>query len=226
MSEAPAHQVWAVIPALNEQATLGCVLEAARAEGLRTLVVDDGSTDETSGIAGRLADECIRHAHPHGYAGALASGMVTLAKRSDVSWAVTLDADGQLEPRDAVALVRGAEQAGAAVAVGIRERPPRVLERVAAALCRAVFGIADPFCGVKAVRIDTLRRYKGYAGRNVNLALVVKALLGGDRLHQAPVRSAPRVAGASRFGSVGVNLRMIKAILIVLAMRLRPGSRP
>jgi len=225
MSEARAHQVWAVIPALNEQATLASVLEAARAQGLRTLVVDDGSTDDTSGIAKRLADECVRHAAPHGYAGALASGMVTLARRDDVAWAVTLDADGQLDPKDAAALVRGAEQAGAAVAVGIREYPPRLLERAGATLCRAVFGIADPFCGVKAVRIDTLRRYKGYAGRNVNLALVVQALLGGDKLHQAPVGSAPRVDGASRFGSLGVNLRMIKAILTVLAMRVRPGAR-
>lgn len=221
MSEAAARHVWAVIPALNEQASLAAVLEAARAEGLRTLVVDDGSTDDTSAIARRLADHCLRHAQPHGYAGALASGMVTLARRDDVAWAVTLDADGQLDPRDAVALVRGAEQSGAAVAVGIRDYPPRVLERVAASLCRAVFGIADPFCGVKAVRIDTLRRYRTYAGRNVNLALVVKALLGGDKLHQAPVRSAPRLDGASRFGSVAVNLRMIKALLTVLAMRLR-----
>jgi glycosyltransferase involved in cell wall biosynthesis len=218
MSEA---RVWAVIPALNEQASLAAVLEAARAEGLRTLVVDDGSTDDTPAIAGRLADHCLRHPQSRGYASALASGMVTLAWRDDVTWAVTLDADGQLDPRDAVALVRGAQQSGAAVAVGIRERPPRVLERIAAALCRTVFGIADPFCGVKAVRIDTLRRYRTYAGRNVNLALVVKALLGGDKLHQAPVRSAPRLDGASRFGSLGGNLRMIKALLTVLAMRLR-----
>jgi glycosyltransferase involved in cell wall biosynthesis len=225
MSEAPAHQVWAVIPALNEQATLASVLQAARAQGLRTLVVDDGSTDDTHGIASRLADECVRHAQPHGYAGAVASGMVTLARRSDVSWAVTLDADGQLDPRDAVALVRGAEQAGAAVAVGIREHPPRILERLAAAVCRAVFGIVDPFCGVKAVRIDIVRRYKNYAGRNVNLALVVKALLGGDKLHQAPVRSAPRVAGVSRFRATAINLRLIKAILIVLLMRLQHGVR-
>lgn len=225
MSEDYARHVWAVIPALNEQATLASVLEAARAQGLRTLVVDDGSTDDTSAIARRMADQHVRHEKPHGYAGALASGMVTLARRSDVSWVVTLDADGQLDPRDALALVRGAQHAGAAVAIGIRERPPRILERAAAAVCRAVFGIADPFCGVKAIRIDTLQRYKGYAGRNVNLALAVQAMLGGEELHQAPVRSAPRVAGASRFGSAAVNLRLVKAVLTVLLMRLRHGSR-
>src|SRR5438876_10356662 len=98
MSEASALGIWAVIPALNEQDTLEAVLREVQAAGMRSLVVDDGSTDATGAIAQRLASLWLRHERPRGYAAALASGMRLLAQREDLSWVVTLDADGQLDP--------------------------------------------------------------------------------------------------------------------------------
>jgi glycosyltransferase involved in cell wall biosynthesis len=224
MSET-ASRIWTVIPALNEQDTLESVLRDVQAAGMRSLVVDDGSSDATGDIARKLASLWLRHERSQGYAAALASGMRMLAARDDVSWVVTLDADGQLDPRDAASVVRDADSGGAALAIGIRGRPPRLLERIAASLFRAAFGIRDPFCGMKAFRVDVLKRYLSYAGAHINLALPVKAVLSGERLHQAPVRLSSRAGGKSRFGSPRGQLKLARAIVGALLLGLEGASR-
>jgi glycosyltransferase involved in cell wall biosynthesis len=218
-------QTWAVIPALNEQASVDAVLRGVAEAGMRSVVVDDGSTDRTGEIAKDLADVCLRHERPQGYAAALATGMRALAERSDVCWVVTLDADGQLDPHEAAATVRQAEAAGATVFIGRRARPPRLIERIAAPLFRRIFGIEDPFCGMKAFRADVLRRYLDYAGKHVNLALSVKAVRAGERLYQAPVELALRAAGRSSFGSPRGQLKLARALVATLFMGLCTGPQ-
>jgi len=42
----PVDGAWAVIPVYNEAATVGTVVDRARAAGFLALVVDDGSSDQ------------------------------------------------------------------------------------------------------------------------------------------------------------------------------------
>jgi glycosyltransferase involved in cell wall biosynthesis len=219
------RQTWAVIPALNEQQSLESVLRGVAEAGMHSIVVDDGSTDRTGEIARGLADVCLRHERARGYGLALAAGMHMLAERADVSWVVTLDADGQLDPREAAAAIRRAEAAGATVCIGRRARPPRLVERIAAPIFRHMFGIEDPFCGMKAFRADVLRRHLEYAGAHVNLALCVKAVRAGERLYQTPVQLALRVAGRSSFGGARGQLKLVRAVVATLFMGLSTGPQ-
>lgn len=227
MSPPTPNAVWALIPALNEEASLPSVLDAVRATGMRSLVVDDGSIDATGELATARADVCVRHGvrQGRGYAMALATGMNALACRSDVDWVVTLDADGQLAAADAAALVEGARHAGATVAIGVRGPKPTIPERVASMLYSATFGIDDPFCGMKAFSIVVLRRHLRWAGRYINLALPVRAVAVGEPLFQMPISLHRRISGRSTFAGLRIQTRLLGAMVAALAMGLR-GDGP
>src|SRR5207245_2828921 len=138
------------------------------------------------------ADIVVRHPRNLGYAQALASGMRTAAAESACRWVVSLDADGQLDPADAVKLVQEAEKAGAALGIGVRPAPARASERFAAQVLGALVGVHDPLCGLKAYRVDLLRAFPSSYGRRVGMELAVRAVRSGYAMVQRPVVTAPR----------------------------------
>lgn len=85
------------IPAFNEVARLGAVLDAIRSCGLPEdiVVIDDGSTDGTSDEARRRGIRVITHSRNRGYHEALRSA---LAAAASYPYLVLLDADGQHDP--------------------------------------------------------------------------------------------------------------------------------
>ncbi len=85
-------QVTAIIPAYNEQISIGSVVLATRNYVDRVIVIDDGSTDRTSEIAELAGAEIVHHEKNLGKGMALKTGFQT-AKDSDIL--VTIDGDGQ-----------------------------------------------------------------------------------------------------------------------------------
>jgi glycosyltransferase involved in cell wall biosynthesis len=96
--------VWIVIPAYNEERSIRALAEAALALCLRVLVVDDGSTDDTSARLDGLPLTLLRHPANQGKAASLRSAFRhALAHGAEA--VVTLDGDGQHDPRDAARLL-------------------------------------------------------------------------------------------------------------------------
>lgn len=88
-----ADQVSIVIPALNEAAAIGPVIEQLRARFPESelIVIDDGSKDATAQIAEKAGARVIRHPRNRGYGAALRTG-TTQATRDYVLFC---DSDGQ-----------------------------------------------------------------------------------------------------------------------------------
>jgi glycosyltransferase involved in cell wall biosynthesis len=87
-----------VIPALNEAADIGTVIEQVlRHARIDVLVVDDGSTDDTAAIAMLTGAKVLRAPLWQGAWGAIQTG-IRYAIRHGYSGVVTMDADGQHEP--------------------------------------------------------------------------------------------------------------------------------
>ncbi|PYO39987.1 MAG: hypothetical protein DMD33_19175 [Gemmatimonadetes bacterium] len=227
MTSLASEETWAVIPVSNEAQTIGSVLARARAAGLRCLVVDDGSDDRSSEEATEAgADMVVRHPRNRGYAVALASGLLAAAAQPACRWAVSLDADGQLDPVDAMGLVREAEAAGVALAVGVRHKPARISERFAARILGALVGVRDPLCGLKAYRVDLLRAFPSACGRRVGMELAVRAVRSGYGLVQRNISSTPRSTARSRYGrGLIAELRIAGAALALVPVALI-GVRP
>ena len=91
-----------VIPALNEAAIIGDVVTQLRgaASWREVIVVDDGSSDETSGRA-RAAGACVvRHPYNKGNGAAVKTGI----RRAAGEYVLIVDADGQHAPEDSIRL--------------------------------------------------------------------------------------------------------------------------
>ena len=120
-----AHDVLVIVPALDEEESLGPILEevAAVAPWVDVLVVDDGSRDRTAEVARAHGVRVLRHAINLGVGAAVQSGF-RYALEGGYSIAVQLDADGQHDPRDLEALVAPVREGRCDVAIGSRYVTP------------------------------------------------------------------------------------------------------
>ncbi|MGI6483690.1 MAG: glycosyltransferase family 2 protein [Methanobacterium sp.] len=84
--------ITAIIPAYNEEKTIGSVVLGTQQHVSRVIVVDDGSSDQTSQIAKLAGAEVLVHPVNQGKGAALKTGFEA-AKDSKII--VTLDSDGQ-----------------------------------------------------------------------------------------------------------------------------------
>src|SRR5512137_456593 len=97
MNENHDLMITAVIPAFNEEKTVGEVVEGARKHAAEVIVIDDGSEDTTSEKAILAGARVIRIPKNSGKAHALSIGLTTAALNGS-SVVVCLDADGQHDP--------------------------------------------------------------------------------------------------------------------------------
>jgi glycosyltransferase involved in cell wall biosynthesis len=109
-----------VIPVYNHAASVAQVINEANNLKFPVFVVNDGSTDDT---AERLAEiqgiNIISHRKNMGKGAALLSGFIAASAVSD--WAITIDADGQHYPQDALKLIAAIPQSAMSIIVGKRE---------------------------------------------------------------------------------------------------------
>ena len=89
--------ITAVIPAYNEQKTIGSIVLGAKQHTKRVIVVDDGSHDATAEIAELAGAHIIQHTCNQGKGAALKTG---LRAAMDADVIVTLDSDGQHHPQE------------------------------------------------------------------------------------------------------------------------------
>ena len=91
----------AVIPAYNEAETLAGVIRTLRVQAphFDPLVVDDGSTDQTSLLAERLGVPVLRVPFNLGVGGAVQAGFV-YAMENDYDYVAQVDGDGQHDPAE------------------------------------------------------------------------------------------------------------------------------
>ena len=96
--------VWIAIPAYNEAHTIRALAEAALLHCPRVIVVDDGSSDGTSGRLAGLPVTLLKHEVNRGKAASLRTAFSQALAR-DARCVITLDGDGQHDPRDAMGLL-------------------------------------------------------------------------------------------------------------------------
>jgi glycosyltransferase involved in cell wall biosynthesis len=96
--------ITAILPAFNEEVSIGSIVLHARQHADRVIVIDDGSTDNTFEVAQLAGAEVIRHTSNKGKGAALKTGF-EIAALNGTKIIVTLDADGQHDPEDIPKLI-------------------------------------------------------------------------------------------------------------------------
>lgn len=95
MTKKTNQKIFIVIPAYNEAAAVGEVIDSIKSEGFHNIiVVDDGSQDNTAKVARSKNAYVIKHLINRGKGAATQTGM-DAAKLLDADIVVTIDADGQ-----------------------------------------------------------------------------------------------------------------------------------
>jgi glycosyltransferase involved in cell wall biosynthesis len=187
------------IPVYNEESSLVNVLTEVLKYAANILVVDDGSTDETpSLLRGFPKVQTIRHARNLGYgAGLRTAFQVTIDGGYD--GLVTLDCDGQHEPKRIPDLA--SRLLDADIVSGSRylrvfdpsQTPPEERRRINVEVTRWLneclrLNLTDAFCGFKAYRTSALERLEitdlGYA---MPLQVWVQAVALELRIVEVPV---------------------------------------
>ena len=113
----------AVIPCFNEAESIRLVVSNVRAFVPRIVVVDDGSTDDTSDLAREAGGEVIALPRNSGKGAALRAGWKH-ARQLGFQWAISMDGDGQHAADDIPAFFECAERTSAVLVIGNRMQNP------------------------------------------------------------------------------------------------------
>jgi len=111
--------VLALIPAWNEAARIGPIVEATCSR-LPVLVVDDGSRDDTPTVAAASGATVVQHPRNRGKGVALMTGFAWALERGYEA-VLTLDADGQHDPADIPKFLAAYEVGAGDLIVGRRD---------------------------------------------------------------------------------------------------------
>ncbi|MFQ5892956.1 MAG: glycosyltransferase family 2 protein [Nitrospinota bacterium] len=226
-------RVTAIIPALNEEAAIGPVVEGLVRTGLRdVIVVDNGSADSTAERA-RAAGARVVTEPQRGYGAACWAGLQA-AHEADV--VLFLDGDGSDDPAEAPRLLQPIQDGTADLVLGARlvdgsetgalTPQARVGNWVVTRLIRALYGLQlrdiPSFRAIPRKDVERLQMRERTYGWPVEM--VVKAAKRGHRIHEAPTRYRRRRGGRSKVA--GTVRGTILAAWSMLATTLRHAWRP
>jgi glycosyltransferase involved in cell wall biosynthesis len=228
-----------VIPAFNEAAAIGKVLDGIRSVDPRlpVLVVDDGSTDDTAGVACRGGARVARLPVNLGYGWALQTGY-KYALREGYDCVVQLDGDGQHEPADIPNLLAALERRETDVAIGSRFLgDPTYRTGMARRLGMRLFGLlalalagtrfTDVTSGFQALNRDVLDFFAAerYPADYPDADVLVMLTRAGFRVVEVPVRMYPKAGGRSMHAGLRPAYYVFKMVLSLLMTQLRAEVR-
>jgi glycosyltransferase involved in cell wall biosynthesis len=203
-----------VIPAYNEAAAIGGVLDAIPSEAcalaVDALVVDDGSGDRTSEVAAGHGALVACLARNCGQGTALRVGY-ELARELGGRYVVTLDADGQWDPAEIPAVLEPLVADEADFVLGSRvlgraetdDRFRKAGVHVFATLVRLLTGVrvTDTSSGLRALRAEVTGAVRQEQPQYQASELLIGAIARGYRVTERPVVMRKRAAGKSKKGN-------------------------
>lgn len=214
-------RVVCVVPAFNAEPTVASVVSGLRAAIPTAFiaVVDDGSADGTYAAARPVADTTVRLGRNHGKGAALRAGFLVAVERgADV--VLTIDADGQHDPRYAPALVESLSNAD--LAIGARERRRgsmpsgrRLTNRLSAAAVSRCIGraVADAQSGFRAMRSHVIAEVRPRGDRyEFETEFLILAGRLGARITFVPIPTVYSARVPSHFRPVRDSARIVRTL--------------
>lgn len=238
MSATGSRGVAAVIPAKDEAQRIAATVRAVRGMpgvGL-VVVVDDGSSDATAGLAREAGAEVVRHARNRGKAAAMATGADYVLRHEGVE-----DPTGEATPRPLLFVDGDLEDSAANVGVlvppvlegradmTIATLPPQKVAggghgfvvRLARKGIHDLTGFTavQPLSGMRCVSRAAFDAATPLArGWGVEVGLTVDVLLAGLRVEEVPCELHHRVSGSDWRGQLH-RARQYRDVALALARR-------
>jgi glycosyltransferase involved in cell wall biosynthesis len=215
----------AIVPALNEEQTVGRVIDEIRAfdSGFDIVVVDDGSTDRTAGMAADRGAHVLRLPFNLGIGGAVQTGYRFAFERGyDI--AVQIDGDGQHDPSQLPAILAPVLAGTADLCVGsrftgtgayrssfVRRLGIRLFARVVSAVVRQK--VTDTTSGFRAVNSKGIALFAAdYPHDYPEVEGMVMTIKHRLRLREVPVAMREREHGRSSITALRSIYYMAKVL--------------
>ena len=230
-----------LLPALNEEKSIGDVLRAIPREiagvgRIDTLVVDDGSTDDTVRIARENGARVISHRLNRGVGASFQTG-ISAALEAGADLIVNMDADGQFDPADIPELIEPLLRTEADMVTCSRFAKPEYVPKMPATkrwgnrmMCRLVNRICwnssytDVSCGFRAYSRETAMRLTLFGDFTYTQESFIDLLGKGVHIVEIPLR----VRGVREFGTSRVASNLWRyavrsgSIIVRAARDVRP----
>jgi glycosyltransferase involved in cell wall biosynthesis len=218
-------KVSVVIPVYNEVEGIDGLLEEIFSvvqplgDGVEVLIVDDGSSDGTREKLRQWNTReprfsLVEHEANTGQSAAMMSGFRYAAAEN----IVTLDGDGQSDPRDIFKVLKLLLQAD--VVCGIRaKRKDTIFRRWASKLANGIRNrltwesVRDTCCPVKGLKKSQVTRLRYFNGIHRFLPTLLR--LEGAKVVEVPVNHRPRTLGSSKYTNLGRLLLTWQDLLAV-----------
>jgi glycosyltransferase involved in cell wall biosynthesis len=227
-----------VIPAFNEESSLGDVLAAVGmtaaldALSFEIIVVDDGSTDKTEKIANGYDVYVLHNDKNRGKGWALQQGF----RKAQGDIIVTMDADGSHDPRDIRKLVlpilNGADiVVGSRFASGQGKDSTKRLHIIGNILINfSIFlmtgkKLTDSQTGFRAFKRKVIQDIElDSTGYQVETEFTMKTLRNDNIVKEVPIRIRGRKNGISRLNPILDGVRILTTILRTSAEQQRSAG--
>ena len=191
-------KICVLIPAFNEGGSIGWLVRAVRGLGFDTIVIDDGSKDNTAKIAHDNGAEVLMNEHNLGKGASLRKAFALIVTR-DYDAAVIMDADGQHLPFDIAPFIKCYADKKPGVIVGNRMLKAKgmpfirwctnwAMSFVISRMCGQ--RVPDSQCGFRLISMGLLRKI------NLNLntekfeiesEILLEASRQGFRIESVPI---------------------------------------
>ncbi|MEZ7195171.1 glycosyltransferase family 2 protein [Pseudodesulfovibrio karagichevae] len=192
-----------IIPALNEAPTIGSMVEQVRQLGCVVYVVDDNSGDDTFERAVAAGATTLRLPYTAGAWMAAQAGLRHASRQAKHGYFLTMDGDGQHEPRYIPDLIRAYEREGANTLIGScpqrGSRARKLAWRLFARLTR--LGIVDLTSGFRLYdrkALDALLSREGTLLDYQDIGVLLLLRRRGVTCREYPICMGERVNGHSR----------------------------
>lgn len=210
-----------IIPAYNEEMTIGPVVREIKAKGLDCVVIDDGSSDKTRQVAENEGAYVISHPKNYGKGASLTDGFRYSLNRN-YDYVITMDGDGQHNPDEIDNFLKAAEKGDTQIVLGNRMCNPkdmplirRLTNRFMSLLISSIVHqkLPDSQCGFRLIKSEVLKVIVCTATKyEIESEVIIRAARAGFKIKSIPIRSIYK-GEKSQIRPVADTLRFIAFIL-------------
>jgi glycosyltransferase involved in cell wall biosynthesis len=206
-------EISVVLAARNEANSLAELLPQIKnvvLKSVEVIVVDDCSSDSTGRVAELAGARVLRNPSRLGQTASLRKGLSVA--NGDVM--ITMDADGEHDPRDIPRLAEALRGNVRWLVVGRRETLPRISERLLSIALRPVLGVSDIICGFRAIPREILKIAEFDRQETWGVKFLLSCSNKGVRILEVPLRKSTVRTSARIGGKFLGNMKVIRCLII------------
>jgi len=187
-----------IIPTYNESKAISGLISQIHKLGLKVIIIDDGSGDDTAKIALGAGAEVLRNQSNAGKGASLIKGYAFAVSRG-FDAVISMDGDGQHSADDIEAFIQKAESSGCGIIIGnrmamtkgmpfLRVVTNRFMSRIISAVAKQ--RMPDTQCGFRLIKKEVLQKLDLSTSKyETESEILIKAARSGFKIESIPIKT-------------------------------------